>query len=97
MREWAPALLEREVLNCEFGLEWQPEELKQVNLINDALADNDLAGAMAVIRDYSGDTSLWLVGDPGQIEELVAGSDLSLEVSIQMSAPGLILAILQIN
>jgi hypothetical protein len=97
LREWAPALLEREVLNCEFGLEWQPEELKQVNLINDAIADNDLAGAMAVVRDYSGDTSLWLVGDPGQIEELVAGSDLSLEVSIQMSAPGLVLAILQIN
>jgi hypothetical protein len=95
LREWAPALLEREVLNCEFGLEWQPEELKKVNLINDALADNDLATAMQVVRDYSGDTNLWLVGDPGLIDDLVSGSNLSFTISIQVRTPDLVLAILQ--
>lgn len=95
LREWAPALLEREVLNCEFGLEWQPEELKKANLINDALADNDLAGAMEVVRDYSGDTILWLVGDPGLFDDLVSGSNLSFTISIQARTPDLVLAILQ--
>jgi hypothetical protein len=95
LREWAPALLEREVLNCEFGLEWQPEELKKVNLINDALAENNLAGAMQDVREYSGDTSLWLVGDPAFFDDLVSGSNVPFTISIQARTPDLVLAILQ--
>lgn len=97
LREWAPALLEREVLNCEFGLEWQPDELKKVNLINDALADNDLAGAIQVARDYSGDTNFWLVGDPGLFDDLVSGSNLPFTISIQARTPDLVIAIIQIH
>ncbi|HEY5270650.1 MAG TPA: hypothetical protein VII97_09960 [Anaerolineales bacterium] len=95
LREWAPALLEREVLNCEFGLEWQPDELKLVYLINDALDANDLATAMAVVRGYSGDTRLWLIGDPDQVAKLTAAAGPSLEISIQAQTPELVFAIIQ--
>jgi hypothetical protein len=94
LREWAPVLLEREVLNCEFGLEWQPDELKQVDLINGALYANDLATAMAFVRGYSGDTSLWLIGDPDQVANLASHAGLSLEISIQNQTPDLIFAII---
>jgi len=95
LREWAPALLEREVLNCEFGLEWQPDELKLVYLINDALDANDLATAMAVVRGYSGDTRLWLIGDPDQVAKLTAAAGPSLEISIQAQTPELVFAIIR--
>jgi|GEM_PF-922600 len=95
LREWAPALLEHEVLNCEFGLEWQPDELKQVYLINDALAANDLSTAMAVVRDYSGDTHLWLVGVPDQVAKLAADAGPSFEITIQDQTPELVFAIIQ--
>ena len=93
--EWSPSLLEREVLNCEFGLEWQPDELRQALLIDKALDDNDIAGAMAVDRGYSGDTSVWLVGDPEQVAKLIAAADPSLEISIQDQTPELVFAIVQ--
>jgi hypothetical protein len=95
LREWAPALLERQVLNCEFGLEWQPDELKQVYLINDALHANDLAAAMAAVQDYSGDTRLWLVGDPDLVGKLAADAGPSLEISIQVHTPEVVFAIIQ--
>jgi hypothetical protein len=92
LREWTPALLQREVLNCEFGLEWQPSELKRVNLINRALEKNDLVTAMAVIHDYSGDNSIWLIGNPEQVIELIANAGPSLEVTIKNQTPELIFA-----
>jgi 4-amino-4-deoxy-L-arabinose transferase-like glycosyltransferase len=95
LREWAPALLERQVLNCEFGLEWQPDELKQVYLINDALHANDLAAAMAAVQGYSGDTRLWLVGDPDLVGKLAADAGPSLEISIQVHTPEVVFAIIQ--
>lgn len=95
LREWAPALLEREVLNCEFGLEWQPDELKQVYLINEALDANDLAKAMAVVQGYSGDSRLWLIGDPDQVANLAADAGQTLEISIQDQTPELVFAIIQ--
>lgn len=35
--EWSPVLLQREVINTKFGLEWQPAELQQVFLLNQSL------------------------------------------------------------
>ena len=95
LREWAPALLEREVLNCEFGLEWQPEELRQVYLINDAIDANDLTAAMAVVHGYSGDSRLWLIGDPDQVAKLAADAGTTLDFSIQDQTPDLVYAIIQ--
>ena len=95
LREWAPALLEREVLNCEFGLEWQPAELQQVYLINDAIDANDLVTAMIVVRAYSGDSRLWLIGDPDQVAKLAADAGPTLEITIQDQTPELVFAIIQ--
>jgi hypothetical protein len=95
LREWAPALLEREVLNCQFGLEWKPDDLQEVNLINTALDDNDLTKAMAIIRAYTGDTAVWLVGDPDQVAKLSAAADPSLVISIQDQTPELVFATIQ--
>ncbi len=94
LREWAPALLEREVLNCEFGLEWQPDELQKVNQINDAIHVNDLTAAMLIVKSYSGDSHLWLVGDPVQVAELAKTAGNSYEVSIQDQSPELVLAVI---
>jgi 4-amino-4-deoxy-L-arabinose transferase-like glycosyltransferase len=95
LREWAPALLEREVLNCEFGLEWQPDELKQVDLINQALYSNDLGTAMAVVQGYSGDSHLWLIGVPEQVAKLAAEAGPTIEISIQDQTPELVFVIIQ--
>jgi hypothetical protein len=37
--EWGPYLLQREVLNTKYGLEWQPEKLARVNRLNSVLGD----------------------------------------------------------
>jgi hypothetical protein len=94
LREWAPALLERQVLNCEFGLEWQPDELQNVNLINAAIHANDLASAMVIVKSYSGDSRLWLVGEPGQVASLIKTAGDSYTISIQDQTPELVLAII---
>jgi hypothetical protein len=95
LREWAPALLEREVLNCRFGLEWQPDELKQVYRINDALESNDLTTVMADVWGYSGDTRIWLIGAPEQVAKLTEeDASPSIEISIQDQTPDLISAII---
>lgn len=44
LREWAPYLLKREVLNTEFGLEWQPEEYHPIMTAN---------GQLEVTADWS--------------------------------------------
>jgi hypothetical protein len=95
LREWTPALLQREVLNCEFGLEWKPVDLQQVGLINAALFEDDLAKAMGVVRDYSGDTSLWLVADPDRIDALVASAAPGYQVVVREQTPELVFAVVQ--
>jgi hypothetical protein len=37
LREWSPYLLQREVLNTEFGLEWEPEEYHKIMSANQGL------------------------------------------------------------
>jgi len=50
---------------------------------------------MTIIHAYTGDTIVWLVGDPNQIAKLAAGAIPSLEVSIQKQTPDLVFAIIQ--
>lgn len=69
--------------------------VKQVYLINDALHMNDLATAMAVVQGYSGDNSIWLVGNPDQVGKLAADAGPSLEISTQVHTPELVFAIIQ--
>jgi hypothetical protein len=87
--------LKREVLNCIFGLEWQPEELLQVYRIYDTLESNYLTTAMADVWGYSGDTRLWLIGTPDKVVKLTVYAGMSIEISIQDQTPDFILGIIQ--
>jgi hypothetical protein len=95
LQEWAPAILEREVLNCVFGLEWQPGELRKVVLINNALDEDNLVSAMDVVKGYSGDSRLWLIGDPVQFAKLTASASPSLEIVVQYQTTELVFATIQ--
>jgi hypothetical protein len=95
LREWAPALMEREVLNCEFGLEWQPDELKQVYRINSALLAGDLDSALMEVKTYSGDASVWLVGDPQMVAGLLESAGSSLESSVEYQTPELVFVLIR--
>jgi len=95
--EWAPALLQREVVNCQFGLEWRPKDLQEVYLINDALAAHDLAKAMTIIHAYTGDTMVWLVGEPSLFTKLAVVTDPALVVTIRDQSPEFVLATIQIK
>ena len=70
LREWSPYLLQREVLNTEFGLEWQPDEYHQIISANEEL-DNaknwqDVAEAVQSLSDQK---QVYVVLDPGQLPE----------------------------
>jgi hypothetical protein len=97
LREWAPPLLEREVLNCEFGLEWKPAELNLVYQINEALSANDLAAAISTMHTISGDSHFWLVGNTDQVAQLIANAGESLEIFVQDQNPDLVYAVVNLK
>ena len=70
LREWSPYLLQREVLNTEFGLEWQPDEYHQIILANEELDDAknwlDVAEAVQSLSDQK---QVYVILDPGQLPE----------------------------
>jgi len=70
LREWSPYLLQREVLNTEFGLEWQPDEYHRIISTNQELdiAANwkDVADAVRSLTDQK---QVYVVVDPGQLPE----------------------------
>ncbi len=39
--EWAPQILQREVINVKYGLEWEPNEFIEVLALNEALEDGE--------------------------------------------------------
>jgi hypothetical protein len=81
LREWAPALLEREVLNTPYGLEWQPEELPSVNAIDDALQAHDLARMLFTAQHYGGKPEIYLIVPPRQLRDLLAGASTNISVT----------------
>ena len=68
LREWAPYLLQREVLNTEFGLEWQPAEYRQIVAANQRLneAENWQEAAEAV-RSLTNAKQVYIVLDPNHV------------------------------
>jgi hypothetical protein len=61
LAEWAPAILQREVLNLEYGLEWQPDELYKVRAINAAIEKNDDEGMIHALGEYCEDSQIYLI------------------------------------
>lgn len=60
--EWSPNLLQREVVNTQFGLEWQPAKLEQISLLNRKVASattwNEVLQAVTVT---TGDHQIYIL------------------------------------
>jgi hypothetical protein len=50
---------------------------------------------MEVVRGYSGDSRIWLIGDPDQVAKLAAVASLPLEITLQYQTLDLVFAIIQ--
>jgi hypothetical protein len=68
LREWAPYLLQREVLNTEFGLEWQPAEYRQIVAANQMLEQVESWQEVAeAIHPLTNAKQVYVVLDPNQV------------------------------
>jgi hypothetical protein len=96
LREWAPYLLQREVLNTEFGLEWQPVEYRQIMSANQALDDaqswENISGA---VRSLTNQKQVYVILDPNDSS---GWSDIADHASfvVKMNTPELQVGILEI-
>jgi hypothetical protein len=95
LREWAPALLERQVINCEFGLEWEPDELEIVRLVNASLQTGKLLAALEIIKEKIEIEDLYIVGEPGLISELIQAPINGYQYSLMIRTSRLELGMLQ--
>ena len=72
LREWAPYLLQREVLNTEFGLEWQPAEYREIISANKALAEaENWKGIAEAIRSLTNQKVVYVILDPNRVSRRV--------------------------
>lgn len=89
LREWSPYLLRREVLNTEFGLEWEPEEYHKIMSANQQLdgARNwqDIENSIKLLTDIH---QIYIVSENGKISEYFQGVGAD-EFVVKMQVPGL--------
>lgn len=97
LQEWAPSLLQRQVLNTTFGLEWQPEELKKVIDINNALDQSDLVTALVDAQEYSGRKQFYLLSPPETLAALLAEATSPISIKPIVSEPELSLSLVEIS
>jgi hypothetical protein len=65
LREWSPYLLRREVLNTEFGLEWQPHEYRQIFSANQALdSAENWQDVVEAVRLLTNQKQIYVILDP---------------------------------
>ncbi len=82
--EWAPRLLQREVVNTPYGLEWQPNELTRVDRFNRELeAAVTFDEVMTSIRERLRLHEVWLVTDSIPRFSRMAGLAVSQAGSVQ--------------
>jgi hypothetical protein len=68
LREWAPYLLRREVLNTEFGLEWQPAEYRQIISANKALDEaENWQNVAEAVRSLTNQQQVYVIMDPNHL------------------------------
>jgi hypothetical protein len=97
LQEWSPTLLQREVLNTPFGLEWQPDELVHVNAINEALEEEDLSAALTAVEDYTGDKKIYLLATAEDLADLLAQARQSVAITPLVATPVLTLSLAEIK
>ena len=96
LREWAPYLLQREVLNTEFGLEWEPDEYHQIIAVNQAFEDaknwQDVANAARLLTDQK---QVYVILDPNHLPTGLEIADPS-PLLVKMKADEIQVGILEI-
>ena len=96
LREWAPYLLQREVLNTEFGLEWQPAEYRQIISANKALDEaENWQNVAEAVRTLTNQRQVYVILDPNDSS---GWSDIADHESflVKMNRPELQVGILEI-
>lgn len=78
LREWSPYLLQREILNTEFGLEWQPDEYRQIMAANQVLATaENWESIIGAVRSLTDQEQVYVILDPNQISASLGVADQS--------------------
>jgi hypothetical protein len=83
LAEWAPAILQREVLNIEYGLEWQPDELEKVKAINEAIQENNFEAMLEAVDHYTGDQQFYLIttlDDFSEIQDSIPENVITVQI-----------------
>ncbi len=77
--EWTPYLLEREVLNTKFGLEWQPAELESITLLNNKIASaQSWDDILQALTQMNGQTRIYILStDKRKLTALTRNSHVS--------------------
>lgn len=87
--EWAPSLLQREVVNVRFGLEWQPAKLARVSLFNASVREvqAQAQGWPGIFKTLTllGLDHVYIIGDKQRLSQLsrASGTNAGMFVPIQ--------------
>lgn len=92
--EWSPYLLEREVINTKFGLEWQPAKLERVTHLNKQLENAATWEAMLkTITEFTGQPGIYVLSaDKKYLTALNRASE--LQITLKLETPEIQLGIL---
>jgi len=87
LHEWAPYLLQREVINTKFGLEWQPAELEMVNQLNQKLENAATwDDVLQAVTDQTGYQSVYiLASNKKRLTALSHGSSVPFTLNMETS------------
>lgn len=83
--EWAPYLLQREVINTKFGLEWQPAELETVARLNKQLDEAASWDEMLqVVEEFTGQPGIYILSsDKKYLTALNRNSTIPFKLKIE--------------
>ena len=58
--DWVPQIARRDVVNTEFGAEWEKEELEQISIINSRIREAETySGVVEIVQEYYSDYNLY--------------------------------------
>lgn len=86
--EWSPYLLQREVINTKFGLEWQPGELQVVTLLNKSISEaKTWDDVLKAITKFTNNQTVYILSaDKKLLTALNRNSTVPFKLKIESSA-----------
>lgn len=83
--EWSPYLLQREVINTKFGLEWQPAELESITLLNSKIQSaQNWDDILQAITQMNGQTKIYILAtDKRKLTSLTQNSHVSFAIKLE--------------